>query len=119
MRHRHFVCDEEVVEVPGDKSCRGRLSADDANNVLSIEFTLLAKEGTSDRHRGRGRGTRDAKVSCRRARIESFCAIIAMYSAVLYRPAGEGTGALLDIVFGVVANSHREEVRESPDRSSR
>ena len=35
--HLRFVCDEEVVEVPGDESGTSRLLHDDVNNVIAVE----------------------------------------------------------------------------------
>src|SRR5439155_11583413 len=44
-RHRHFVGDEEVVQVPGEESSGGGLLADEVDNILAVPATGLTQEG--------------------------------------------------------------------------
>ena len=101
-RDARLVGDEEVVEVPPDEAPGRGLLHDDVDDVLAVEAPGVAQEGllrvvvqlfAVDEARG------VAAVRVERQRL-------------LEGPAGEGVGRRLDVVFGVVAHAHREQLEQ-------
>ena len=111
LRDGFFVADEEVVEVTGDEASGGGLLADDADNVVAVEVAGFAEEAlfavvvvgvTEVEVPG------DAAVGPDGVFGGAYCHVL----GVAERPAGEGAGGFFDVILGVVADAHAEELEQ-------
>ena len=110
-RHGRLVGDEEVVHVARYESPGRLLLADDPDYIFAVQVAGVSEEGLF------------AVVmifgTVLEAPSEASIGPIGVAHrpqhhvlGVRQRPAGEGAGALLDVVFRVVAYSHREQLQQ-------
>ena len=106
-RHRHFVGDEEVVQVPGEEPRGGGLFADEVDNILAVPATGLTQEGLL------------TLVVVRRVIAELPRAAAVGEGRVSWGivPASKRPGARFNVVFGVVerfvfANTEGEQLQQ-------
>ena len=105
----HLVADEEVVEVSGDEPGGGRVLANQAKDVVAVPVPGLAQEGLF----------RIVVVGRVEAELPGTAAVREGRISGSDVPAGEGAGAGLDVVFGIVevfvpADTHGEKLQEFP-----
>src|SRR5215213_4783184 len=100
--HLRLVGDEEVIQMPADKSAASRLLHDDVENVLAIEPALVTKKYLL------------AIVMVFRAILEfpGEPAVGRARDLGLKGPTGEGAGGLADIRLGVVAGAETEQFEQ-------
>ena len=108
LRDRRFVSDEEVIQVARDEARGGFLLADYVHHILAVEVAPLAEE--------------ELVIVVmvifivvelpRDVSVRTGCVVAHLDGHVVrvdHAPASERPSALLDVLFGVVAHSHREE----------
>ncbi len=91
-RHGDFIGDEEVVHVPRNEACGGRLLADDIDNVVTVPAASLTQEGFL------------TVIVVRRVIAELPRATAIGEGRIGRRrvPAGKGPRTGFDVIFGVV-----------------
>ena len=113
LGHRRLVGHEEAVQVAGDEAGGGRLLADNIYYVVPVEVAPLAQEllfavivvfGVELEVPG------DAAIGPVRIPLRAQLHILQVGDG----PAGKGASALLDILLGIISDSHGEEFQQLP-----
>ena len=113
LRHRRLVRHEEAVHVPGDEPCRRGLPAYDVDYVLAREPAVVAEEGLLAVvvvFRPVLKEPRQPSVWPYRVPAGAHLAVF----GVPHRPAREGAGTLLHVLFRIAADPHGEQLQELP-----
>ncbi len=99
-----LVGHEEVIEMPRNKSGGSRVPRDDLYDVIAVEVSSLPQEYLL------------AVVMVLRPvlELEEISLVRVEGWEGLMGPAGECSGGLLNVILGVVANPHGEELKELP-----
>ena len=106
-----LIFNEEVIEMPRYEARRRRVLADDVNHILAVEVSALAEERLFAVVVVFAEVFElPIKASVGPDRIAGYPRRVKR--RVAYRPAGEGTGALAHVVFGVVAHAHGEQFKD-------
>ena len=101
-RNLGLVGDEEVVQVADDETRAGFFLEDDVDDVEAVEVACATEELLL------------AEVMLLGTELELEEEAVVGHARDLraQRPAGEGAGALEDVLLGVVADAHREQLQQ-------
>src|SRR5262249_19260697 len=98
-----MIGNKEEIQASGEEPARGGLAHDDVDDVCAVEAAVLTEELLL------------AVIVQLRAKVKipAEAAVgLDPRDRVLERPAGEGTGAVFDVVLSVIANAHREQFEQ-------
>ena len=111
--HLRFVGHEEAVKMSGYEPGRRRLPAYDVYYVLAVEASSVTEKGLLAVIVIIG-PVLEAPVLPPERLDEHLIDAECLELGVVHGPTCEGAGRLSDIVFGVVAHAHREQLQQLP-----